>query len=244
MAYYLTIKEKNNYRTLDINSLEEFTRLSKFKGASYSLDEIDKFTSNFDSELTLKRKLYEKGIISTDDITKEISIRMKNKNKLKKVMYGLVYKSMSKFVDDYYLRSIFLSLQNDEVFLKKLLDHYRNNYRQEHLSKIRFLLNNYSYDEISMFEALSSFFIEEIYTEIQTTGELQVKYKSLHDLGMFVYNYLSTKNKSEMDITSIEKESNEEIKSLRDSYTKDKPVYVKKRVKKRNELDGQMTFFK
>ena len=41
MAYYLTIKEKNNYKELNITTLSEFKRISKFKNSSYSLEEID-----------------------------------------------------------------------------------------------------------------------------------------------------------------------------------------------------------
>ena len=60
MAYYLTVKDKKNYKLLDIASLEEFKRLSKFKNNSYSLEEIDLFTSHFLSEIELKTKLSEK----------------------------------------------------------------------------------------------------------------------------------------------------------------------------------------
>ena len=99
MAYYLTIKDKNDYKLLDITNTIEFQRLSRFKGISYSLEEIDLFTSNFYNEIVLKRKLYEYGVISLDEITKDISIRRKSKNEYKKVMYGLVYHDMKAFLD-------------------------------------------------------------------------------------------------------------------------------------------------
>ena len=57
MAYYLTIKEKNNLKLLDVSNLDEFTRLSKYKGGVYSLEEIDLFTECFDDEIELKRRL-------------------------------------------------------------------------------------------------------------------------------------------------------------------------------------------
>ena len=243
MAYYLTIKDKNDYKLLDITNTVEFQRLSRFKGNSYSLEEIDLFTSNFYNEIVLKRKLYEYGVISLDEITKDISIRRKSKNEYKKVMYGLVYHDMKAFLDCYYLRGRFLELQCDTVFLNKLLDHYRNNYKQENLAKIRAILGGYSGDDINIFEALSSFFNDEVFDEDYQTGEVKVKYKSLHDLAMFIYNYLDKKNKCKLEIEVLEVERMRMLKVLQDDLIP-KDVYVKKRVKKKKEeLDGQISFF-
>ena len=77
MAYYLTIqKNRNRYKEINISLLEEFKRISKFKNG-YSLEEIDYFTSLFDDEVHFKEVLLDKGLISSEDITKEISIRQK-----------------------------------------------------------------------------------------------------------------------------------------------------------------------
>ncbi len=73
MAYYLTIqKGKNEYKEINISSLNEFKRLSKYKD-SYSLEEIDMFTSMFVDEVNLKEILYDNGLICLEDISKEIS---------------------------------------------------------------------------------------------------------------------------------------------------------------------------
>ena len=53
MAYYIVIKDKDNYRKLDISNMKEFTRISKFKNG-YSLEELDLFTSKFNNEVELK----------------------------------------------------------------------------------------------------------------------------------------------------------------------------------------------
>lgn len=231
MAYYLTVKEKNNFKQLDISTLEEFTRLSKFRDSSYSLDEIDLFTSNFEDELALKEVLYTKGIITKEDILKEITIRRKNKSILEKVMYGLVYKDNSKYLDIYYLRAELLGLQNDKVFLNKLLNHYRNNYKQEHLAKIRAILEGYQGSDINMHEAISSFYIDEIFETNKENGNAKIKYKSLHDLAMFVYNYIEHNSK---------KVTSSDLEELKEKLSKPK-TYVKTRTI-RTELEGQLSF--
>lgn len=232
MAYYLTVKEKNNFKQLDVSTLEEFSRLSKFKDASYSLDELDLFTSNFEDELSLKEILYSNGIITKEDILKEITIRRKNKNQLEKVMYGLVYKNNSKYLDVHYLRAEILGLQNDKVFLNKLLNHYRNSYKQEHLAKIRAVLEGYQDSDVKMDEALTSFMIDEVFETSKETGLVKIKYKSLHDLAMFVCNYLEDGNK---------KITNSDLEELQDKLIKPKqPVKIRKI---RTEVQGQLSFF-
>ena len=181
MAYYLTIKEKQNYKLLDISNMLEFKRISRFKGNTYSLDEIDIFTSSFPNEIFLKKTLYENGKIELNDISKEISIRRKNKDEMVKVMYDLVYSYNRKFIDEVYIRMKLLELQNDRVFLNKLLNHYRNNYKQDNLSQIRAALEGYN--DVNLYEAINSFFIDEVYDIKKDTGQVKIKYKSLHDLG-------------------------------------------------------------
>ena len=88
MAYYLTIRKNKEYSKLDISSLQEFKKESKFKDKnSYSLQEIDYFTSRFNNEIALKKILLSHGIISEEDIIKEIEIRYKNNNELVKVYF-------------------------------------------------------------------------------------------------------------------------------------------------------------
>ena len=98
MAYYLTIKKNKEYNKLDISSLPEFKKISKFREkTSYSLEEIDYFTSCFSNEIVLKRALLQEGIIEECDVTKDIEIRYKDKDKLSKVRYDLVYKDAAKY---------------------------------------------------------------------------------------------------------------------------------------------------
>lgn len=204
MAYYLTVKRNNDYHNIDLSVLEEFTRMSKFKNGSYSLDEIDKCTSKFSDEVSFKKSLYENGLIELDDITRELSIRMKNKDKLEKVRYGLVYGNIKKYLDDIYLRGVFLVLRNDNDFLGKLVSNYRNSYSNTvKVAEIKnYLFDNCNF-RIDIYRVLNEFFFNEVYREDRETGEALIKYKSLHDLAMFVHNYSFTKEMREKGKTDL-----------------------------------------
>lgn len=245
MAYYLTIKEKNNYKALDITSLEEFIRFSKFKNASYSLDEIDKLTSKFNNESEFKKRLFEKGIINREEITKKIEIRIKLSGKLKIVHYGLIYREEAKYLDIQYLKSKILSFQNDRGFLNKLLNYYRGSHEQESLRQIAALLSGYAGSDLNMYASLNQFINDEIFNKNYQTGEVTLKYKSLHDLAMFVCNY--ERNSGTQTLT--EKDDRiKELEALKQELIKAKevqePIQVKKRTRKlRKEIDGQTSFF-
>ena len=242
MAYYLILKKKN----IDITSLNEFKKLSKFK-SGYSLEEIDEFTSKFNNEVELKKVLYENGLIELDDITEEISIRIKRKDKLEKVKYGLVYSGIKKYLDYDYLRSTICVLQNDKVFLEKLVSNYCNSYSNVvTINKINNYLNlsnivNFNFD---MYSTLNEFIIREIYNKPDENGELKLKYKSLHDLAMFVFNYVSNKERNKLGISyNMEKITKErELLNLQKDILNSKSNVKKKELKK-NQIEGQISFF-
>lgn len=250
MAYYLTIKRNNEYKKLDLSSLEEFERKSCFKNFAYSLEEIDCCTSSFDDEISFKEKLYEKGIIEFDDITRELSIRKTSKGDLYKVMYGIVYSGDSKYLDYDYLKMKILSLQNDKEFLKKLVSNYRNSYiNNVAIAHIRNCLYS-NYNE-GLYESLCEFVFREIYSKPSNeTGELKLKYKSLHDLGMFVCNY-EYNRKLEERVTNSKIENNLRKKRLLElqksilSSLEDKKENksCKKRILKKKQIEGQISLF-
>lgn len=246
MAYYITVKENKGYKLLDITSMHAFKKLSKFKNNSYNLEEIDLFTSEYPNELVLKRDLYNFGVITLEDITKDISIRMKNKDNLEKVRYGLVYNDISKYFDEFYLRMKLLELQNDTVFLNKLLDYYRNSYKQESLRQINAILQGYNGRSINIYNALNMFFKDTVYDINFKTGETKLKYKSLHDLAMFIYNYLQTRELTKEEIERHKQERQIELSSLQESLSQKNEkvdLKIKTRTKKKYDLDGQSSFF-
>lgn len=241
MAYYITINNKKN-RHLDITSLEEFQKLSKYKEGAYSLEEIDEFTSKFSNEIELKRKLFERGLISRDELNQKIEIRMKLNGKLEKVRHGLVYSNIKKYLDIQYLTSKLLILSNDKEFINKLLDHHRGNYKQEGLRQINAIVNGYNGPDLNMSKAIYQFVQDEIFKTDRETGLVTIKYKSLHDLAMFVYNYIQAKEPIKPDDRI--KELNNIKNELLSIQSHQHKITVKRKVKQpKIQLEGQLSFF-
>jgi len=247
MAYYFTIKDKNGYKCINLSNHPFFERLSKYKGNKYSLEEIDIFTSNYANMLSLKEALLFDGILDEKEVTKELSVRIKSKNGLIKVMYEPVFKESSKYLGIDYLTYQMKILACDYDFLIKLLNHYRNSsVNNETLAGIR----EYTFGnpEVNINELIDQFISREIYNfkydqEQKKYIVTSIKYKSLHDLAMFVYNYLNKPVLSKEEI-------NEELKSFisylkgedikKEEITIPKTKKVKKRIKGNNE--GQTSF--
>lgn len=254
MAYYITIKNKDDYKTIDISDHVFFERLSNFKGDRYSLEELDRFTSNYANELAFRESLLFDGLLDEEEVFKDLSIRIKTKDKktkeviYDKVMYDPVYNDSKKYLDINYLTYKIKSLASDYNFLNKLLNHYRNSYVNNRTNAyIRaFMFGN---QELNIYNLLDEFIAREIYSFKldNETGEYvitSVKYKSLHDLAMFVYNY---EHKSTLTKEEINKELKEFIAYLKregimpKKETNNKDKKVKKRVK--GLVEGQTSFF-
>lgn len=246
MAYYLTIHTNNDFKKIDLSLLERFKRLSNFKDSSMSLEEIDCCTSLFQDEVELKKELYINGLISFDDITKELSIRRLYRGKLEKVSYGLIYNDQKKYLDLDYLRSILLSLQNDREFLNKLVLKYRNSYSNaicvEQISHHLICGNN---GGTNLYVVLNKFYQNEIFKNNYETGEVTLKYKSLHDLAMFIYSYINSKKNDVLGISqSMQKnDMKKRLLELQKSIVLPGKVKVKKKALKRTEVEGQISLF-
>lgn len=226
MAYYIVIKNNKDYRKIDISNLKEFTRVSRFKNDCYSLEELDLFTSKFNDIIDLKEVLYENNLINNDEILSDISIRIKSNNKLVKVKYDMVYSNSVKFLDTMYLKSVICTLSNDKDYLNKLISYYRNSScNNENIAKIRWILLGNS-DEIDLYNVINDFIIKEIFKTDYNTGEVTLKYKSLHDLAMFTYNYINKKEDKKEELLILQSELINKVKK-----------------KKRNkQIEGQMSF--
>ena len=232
MAYYIVIKNNKDYRKIDISNLKEFTRISRFKNDCYSLEELDLFTSKFIDELDLKMVLFENKLIDYNEILSDISIRIKTNNKLVKVKYDMVYSDSFKYLDTIYLKSVINTLSNSKDYLNKLIAYYRNsNCNNENIAKIRWILlgNN---DELDLYNTINDFIIKEIFKTDYKTGEVSIKYKSLHDLAMFTYNYINKK-----EVVSENKKEN--LLELQRKLLQNNNVKRKKKVK---QIEGQMSF--
>ena len=101
MAYYMMCKKKRGeYAVVDITRSNCFTKLSKFKNGGCDLKEIDLFTSQFYDIDELKEHLYMLGLISFDDLGRELTIRRKNNNKYDKVRLDFLYQRDIEYLFD------------------------------------------------------------------------------------------------------------------------------------------------
>lgn len=245
MAYYITVKNGDSYKTIDISNHYLFQRLSKLKNERYSLEELDVFTSDFANILALKEALLFDELIDEKEAFKDLSIRMKKKDEYEKVMYDPVFKDSMKYLDIDYLTYKIKSLSGDENFLNRLINHYRNSYiNNVNVAYIRAYI--LGHPEVDIYKILDNFISREIYNYKYDDNDgtyiiTSIKYKALHDLAMFVYNY---ENKS----TLTKEECDDELRSFI-SYLKNEDRVVvpassakpKKRIKRIDE--GQTSLF-
>ena len=245
MAYYLTVKNKEGYKSLDISNHYLFERMSKYKNDRYSLEEIDKFTSNYANELAFKEALFFEGLLDEKEVYKDISVRLKSNDELVKVMYDPVFTESSRYLDINYLTYKIKSLTCDYEFLNKLLNHYRNSHvNNETIALIReFTFGN---QEVNIYNLIDLFIFREIYNykfdyDIKDYVIISIKYKSLHDLAMFVYNY---ENKRTLTKEEINDELRKFISYLKSETKKIEEKVPAKKVKKRIKGmdEGQTSF--
>lgn len=218
MAYYLMLNKKQ----INLNNVDTFKRSSNLKGNSYTLEEIDNFTSMYKDQTILKQELYKSSLISSKDLESKLYIARKNKGELEKVKYDPVFYLDKKYLDISYLTNLILSLNEDNDFLNKLITYYRNSYvNNEIVSIIRYYLiaKDMHMIDYDINELLRTFIQKEIYNYDYETGEVKVKYKSLHDLAMFTRNHITK-----------QEEKRQEQRN-------------KKVLKKKKEVDGQISMF-
>lgn len=218
MAYYLMLNKKQ----INLNNVDNFKRISNLKGNSYTLEEIDNFTSMYKAQDLLKQELYKSSLISSKDLESKLYIARKIKGELEKVKYDPVFLLDKKYLNIPYLTNLILSLNEDNDFLNNLITYYRNSYvNNEIISIIRYYLiaKDMHMIDYDINELLRTFIQKEIYNYDYETGEVKVKYKSLHDLAMFTRNHI--------------KKQEEKRQEQRN----------KKVLKKKKEVDGQISMF-
>lgn len=181
------------------------------------LENLDIETLKYNSEDELKLYLYNKELISKEEIKYSLSIMYKNKGKINKL--PVLYKDMTKYLDIVQLRYELKSLSNDIVFLEKLARHYsigsgKFNPQGLNVSDIRRYIGDvrtnggHNFYSRMLEEAINDLYKKAIFKEInKENGEVKFNYRGLRDLGLFIYKY---KNKLENKIEKEEKNTKEE----------------------------------
>lgn len=131
MAYFLQVKtDRGNYRTLNIDELDilKFAHISKtYKSPfAYSLQELDRFTMEFDNIEELKKYLIEKNVLPINMINQPLMIRFIQKGKSVS-NYNLLFKD--DFIYFYKPKVIidFITKKHydcDFIFLNALAKHF------------------------------------------------------------------------------------------------------------------------
>jgi len=252
MAYYLTVeKKKQEYLPLDITKSSCFTRLSRLKGMGSEINEIDMFTTSFNHEQELRLHLLSNGILSPEYANKKLTVRKKDHDDYKKVMYDILYQKDLIYLADpnQLIRRINNKLViNDFLFISEYAAHFSKDYG---CSSTALEILRYANDSIRM-NAINKHFYDRdengdmeltrltkllIYDHYQRRdGKISYTGKinnlNLHRVIAFVNNY---EKKMEDEKMKVEARKNSE------TLTYNKPKTLK-REKKKN-IPGQTSLF-
>ena len=247
MAYYFMVEEKRGkYLPLDITKSKYFSRLSNLKNGA-TLQEIDNFTMMFYNEVEMRNLLLDEGVLSLQYYSKPLSTRIKKNNKYNKVMYDFLYQKDIEYVCD---PSRLISKINDKLQMGKyrFVERFANSFANYHecsstapevrkyaKESIRLgrksrhfdeLDENYDNSLVRMVKLLIYDYIQLPSGRVEYTTNKIGNYRNLHSIIAFVNNY---------------NEKNKEVNLDNQISLFEEPV--KKRVRKKDEIDGQVSIF-
>lgn len=196
--YKLGIKG-NNGRVINLDSI------IKIK----DLEELDNFTTQFQTEEELKAYLQAKTLLNYNEIitTDNIRVMYKHDGEVKKLK--VAYLDIKKYLDITYLRYELKSLCSDVKFLEKLANFYDNgstkfNKQGLNVQDIRNYLSDVrsnggkTFYSKSLETAINDLYKKAILKEEnKETGEVKLNYRGLRDLAFFIYKYKNPEIKKE-----------------------------------------------
>ena len=196
VSYKLGIFVKKEAKIIDLDSIIKLKNLKS----------LDEFTSAFSNENELKIYLFNKGLLSKLEMKQNIVIMYKNNGKIKKI--PVVYHDASKLLDTANLRYKLKSMSDNAEFLEKLANYYSNgstkfNKQALNVSDIRTYLSSVrdkkAHPSKLLDIALDDLFVKAVFKVDKKTGVVEVNYRGLRDLALFIYKFESDlqKNKPE-----------------------------------------------
>lgn len=130
--FYGIFLKGNPNKILDLTKLTNFERTSTYKSEElYTLKDITKLTTKYNNEIDFKETLFYSGIISLEDITKDIVIRSRGNSKNDKKIgkpRDIIYKPCIDLFRPSVIKELYLNKTNlpeDYEFLKKILNDFR-----------------------------------------------------------------------------------------------------------------------
>ena len=259
MAYYFMVEEKKGkYKEINLNNVYGFDGSKKYhKLGAYGLDEIDNFTMMFDDEVELRKALLSSGRLTKENACKPLSIRWKTPKNFDKVLYDFLYQKDIDYVFDP-LKVLKLVTDryrfNDLEFVRKLAAHFRNYYVCSTTASeiclyvgetIKFNVGNKYLDmRDENGDILVSRLVKLLIFKHSTNGSgrvcysREIDYRNLHEIIAFINNY-------DQQIGTVESRKKITLEDLIEeskiSYSSKKTT-GKVRVRKREELEGQLSF--
>lgn len=252
MAYYFMVEcEKGKYIPLDITKSDFFQMKPKYKKiGAHTLQEIDLFTVNFNSDEELKKELILTGILPTSLADKPISIRVSNKDNYDRIKYGLLLQKDSEYLSDpsLLIKEIMKRYYNNDFeFIKKLADAFLHYYEcRMTASEVRELmelsinqgsrshyLNQLDEHGDNLVKRLIKLLIIEYYQNplnrnIEYTNK--INYKNLHDVIAFMNHY-------DKNIKKQEESKEENTNSNTHTLVKQKKLFNPYIIEKQLTLD-------
>ena len=197
VKYKLGVYNRKEGRIID---LEKIIKLK-------DLNALDELTGSFKNEEELKIYLFNQGLISKEEINKDIRIMYRNNGKIKKL--PVVFNPMKKYLDILNLKYELKGLSTNVDFLEKLADHYSLgngvfNLQGLNVQDIRLYVSDArskrlesSYSK-SLEVAIDDLFIKAVFkVPNKETGEVKENYRGLRDLALFIYKYKNQLAKKE-----------------------------------------------
>ena len=198
MAYYLAVEEsKDSYKAINIKKKENDEGSTKKDPSIYecTLEEIDKFTSQYSDEQKLRDALYHDKIIQWCCYKSHLSIIYKNQDELRQIGGNLLYSDSRKYVEDYNLVIEYIVNKvrtKDTLFLDNLSEIVQENRLTAYFLTsiaLRVNPNDTKYDTIVRHFAQT--LIQECYvgSDKKTTLYGKIKYETLHKIIAFISAY-------------------------------------------------------
>ena len=122
MPYQLMVKT-NKYLPIDIRRHSRFIINSNLKNGSSNLDEIDLFTTQFDSKKKLMESLINEGLLNAKFYDNHIAIRY-NHGGYNTISDSIIYSDKKAYLDENTLERTIRILSKDNGFITKLIDEY------------------------------------------------------------------------------------------------------------------------
>lgn len=254
MAYYFMVEEKRgHYKEIDLNNVCGFPGSKKYKKfGAYNLEEIDAFTMLFNDELELRRALVQSGRLNQELADKPLSVRWVTQTKKDKVMYDFLYQKDFDYVFEPYklLQMILERYYSSEYgFILGIANHFINSYECANTASeinihatdaMRLNIGNKYLETLdrngdNLVTRMIKLLVFKHYIDYNSgyvSYSRDVNYRNLHEIIAYI-NHFDEKH----GIVEPKK------KITLDDILNPKNENVKKRVKSKDECDGQISIF-